>query len=882
MNTGPRKIFCYILLAFIHTFYASVTSAQSYGLGFSSHEVIQDKRTSLELLPGADFCTQHDFEISFDLTILPSRRDYFGYILRVVKNEQEYIDLLYDVRPEGNQFKIVVGGKFTNIAFALDSASLFYGWNQFRLHFDLQKDQVVLNDGKRSFTQNKIGLRPGDCFKFFFGASQYKQAKITDVPPMKIRDVKISKAGKTRYWWPLDEREGPTAIETISGKDAIATNPVWIKNTHYEWRLAKQLTVRRSPSFAFNSGQGILYLAGSDSLYNYSSRTGEMSATAYPSGQQLLLRGNQSLFVNNTGSLYNIYLDHQFVSAFNFAQNDWDKKYKTGPVTDFWHFNKFYCQLDTSIYILNGYGHFQYRDTIRRYHIPTATWSTIPTTGDKLLPRYLAAAGATQKGDGIYLLGGYGSETGQQILAPKSYYDMLFFDAGKRTIKKLFDIKPGKEDFVFANSLVINEATNTWYGLTYPNYKYSSQLQLLSGSLNNPSYTAVGNTIPFSFRDVNSFADLFYCSLSKQLIAVTSLQATTDNNGPYTINIYTLAAPPIGPGEAGAGRGNAGLAWWAWALLAMIVAGAILAFTQWRKKKRLSAPSPQFVSPRSVSPLTEPLEPMSPQLQTGNEQPISGNQQPATNNQQSVINNLSSANAIHLFGEMQVVDQEGVDITKQFTPLVKELFLIILLHSVRKGRGVSSDKLTEMLWFDKSAQSARNNRSVNIAKLKTILDKLPYCQLSNETGAWKIEIAYEKVNVDFYQYLQVVQDRSGLTRQKINQLAAITQRGAFLSHLEYPWLASFKAEVSNDIIDTYLSFAATISIADDPEFLVKLANDIFYFDPVNEDAMAIKCKALVHQGKHSLAKNAFESFAKEYKAIYGEDFSRDFQSILEG
>lgn len=34
MNTGPRKIFCYILLAFIHTFYTSVTSAQSYGLGF--------------------------------------------------------------------------------------------------------------------------------------------------------------------------------------------------------------------------------------------------------------------------------------------------------------------------------------------------------------------------------------------------------------------------------------------------------------------------------------------------------------------------------------------------------------------------------------------------------------------------------------------------------------------------------------------------------------------------------------------------------------------------------------------------------------------------------------------------------------------------------
>jgi hypothetical protein len=45
--------------------------------------------------------------------------------------------------------------------------------------------------------------------------------------------------------------------------------------------------------------------------------------------------------------------------------------------------------------------------------------------------------------------------------------------------------------------------------------------------------------------------------------------------------------------------------------------------------------------------------------------------------------------------------------------------------------------------------------------------------------------------------------------------------------------------------------------------------------------MIIKCKALAHIGKHSLAKNAFENFNKEYKAIYGETFERDFHSILE-
>ena len=56
---------------------------------------------------------------------------------------------------------------------------------------------------------------------------------------------------------------------------------------------------------------------------------------------------------------------------------------------------------------------------------------------------------------------------------------------------------------------------------------------------------------------------------------------------------------------------------------------------------------------------------------------------------------------------------------------------------------------------------------------------------------------------------------------------------------------------------------------------------IFYFDPVNEEAAILKCKALSSLGKHSLAKHTFESFMKEYKVIYGEDFKKDFHDILE-
>ncbi|WP_431210369.1 hypothetical protein ACQ86N_30705 [Puia sp. P3] len=214
-------------------------------------------------------------------------------------------------------------------------------------------------------------------------------------------------------------------------------------------------------------------------------------------------------------------------------------------------------------------------------------------------------------------------------------------------------------------------------------------------------------------------------------------------------------------------------------------------------------------------------------------------------------------------------------------PLIRELFLLILLYSVRKGTGVSSDKLTEILWSDKSTAAARNNRSVNIAKLKALLDRLGNVQLSKDTGYWKIDLDPSTTHLDYQSYTAIVKDRRQLSKQKINELADITRRGSFLSNIEFEWLDEYKSDTSNEIIDTYLHFARTVPIKDDPDFLVRLANYISYFDAVNEEAIAIKCKALATMGKHSLAKTAFDTFTRQYKTIYGEDFGRDFQQVVE-
>src|SRR5258708_10260229 len=489
---------------------------------------------------------------------------------------------------------------------------------------------------------------------------------------------------------------------------------------------------------------------------------------------------------------------------------------------------------------------------------------TIPVKGDFLTPRYLAATGANETGDSAYILGGYGSSSGQQILNPKNLYDMMLFDVKRRTFKKLFELKAGKEEFAFANSLVINEKKKEYYGLLFNNDKYNSTLQLIKGSLLNASFQQMGNRIRYEFHDIESFADLYFSPVTNKFIAVTFLEDSTHHT---LANIYTLDGAPVPEEAVLTEAAPKGVSYYLYIVLAL--AGVLAGWLWIRRRSTLRQKTGTYLSGSSIgSPLPESTI---PQKDIPVPAPDQDSEAPAAHSTQA---------AIYLFGDLQVFDKEGNDLTRPFSPLLRELFLLILLYSIKNGRGISSEKLNEILWFDKSEKSARNNRSVNIAKLKSILDKTGGCELSKDTGYWKIDIKSGLVSVDYQEYLSIVNNKKVLDKHRVTELAGITKRGGFLNNVEYTWLDPFKSEVSNHVIDTYLHFAGSVVISDDPEFMITLADYIFYFDAANEEAMQLKCKALVYLGKHSLAKQSYESFVKEYKSIYGEDFGKDFQKCI--
>ncbi|HKC34674.1 MAG TPA: kelch repeat-containing protein, partial [Chitinophagaceae bacterium] len=516
-------------------------------------------------------------------------------------------------------------------------------------------------------------------------------------------------------------------------------------------------------------------------------------------------------------------------------------------------------------------GHLRYKNTIQRYNLTDGTWDTIKTRGDYFTPRYLAALGCTPNGDSVYVIGGYGSNDGDQLLNPKYLYDLLLYDVSSKSFKKVFSLKEPEEPFVFSNSLVIDADRKHFYALIYSKDQLNAHLQLIKGSLQQPEYELMGSPFPYTFFDTKSFSEFYYCPTTQLLLAVTLY---TNKENRTEVKIYSINFPPNRqtPAEI-ITAAKPGYRYLYFIVAAIIL--AILAFFGVRTagKKPKSQPESKATTGRAagMSPITSsPAAGIFPGPGIPNERDT------------LVMEPGAAQDArIYLFGNFEVIASNSENITKLFTPLLKELFLLLCIHSIRYNKGVSPEKLIETLWSNKETKDAINNRSVNIAKLKSILEKIEGCLLHKESGYWKIDFNREKLYIDFDSYARVFSE-STIDNRSLNELISITQRGAFLPQANYHWADNVKSEISNFIVDALLKYCQLLILPDNAEKIITVCNSIFSFDELNENALKLKCKSLIALGRHTLAKHEFEKFITKYKEIYGEDYNSTYNTLING
>jgi len=246
--------------------------------------------------------------------------------------------------------------------------------------------------------------------------------------------------------------------------------------------------------------------------------------------------------------------------------------------------------------------------------------------------------------------------------------------------------------------------------------------------------------------------------------------------------------------------------------------------------------------------------------------------------EQTVIEKPES-NYIQLFGDFKVLDKDGNEITNQFTPKLKQLFLLIMLYSQRNKNGISTQELTDILWQGHSSQSSKNSRGVTIRKLRLLLESLDSVNINFHIDRWSMVFG-GNVYCDYIECLKL------LRREKIHDtdfnlnFYHIIQEGELFKGDSYDWLDDFKGFISNNIVDILMKFINELSVDHDSELIIKLTDRILISDPVNDQALAYKLKVLIKQNNYNLAKFTFDRFCMLYEEMYGEKFTSKFDELI--
>jgi DNA-binding SARP family transcriptional activator len=823
------------------------------GLFFYSHDHNIDKRTSLILNNGEPYKldAQENFTLEFDI-FLRNELVKFGYIFRIISNKDENFDLV--INNEANLFFVL-----NSQDFRLKNIPFLEKWNRVTLLFDKKQNIISLrfND---EIVDCPYDLESLQSLNISFGQCDFKNFLANDVPPFVLKDIQIAGNDRKIHRWTLDKHGVDVVYDELKNEPAITHNPYWLMDNHIYWKKVAEFNAGVFPQITFDSVNNTVYVLNHTDLIKYSLETD--STETFPNTRAMPPNEfyNRLLFDPLSGKLLYYGFKSDKINFYDFTKNAWSDYENFEEEADHAHHNRYISHNDSSLYLFGGYGHYKYNSDFFRVNLKTKERSAFDFS-HTITPRYLAAMGGNRAGNKIYILGGRGAEMGRQELSPKNFSDLFEVDLKTNKVKYLFDInEEGDEGNVYSNSLVMDESDSCFYVLAYPNNKYSSAITLKKINLYTQEVTTPADTIEFYFRDVTSFCDLYFSPRLSKLIAVASY---SEDQKTSQINLYTLEFPPLQLSDViqkSPISSNKSILYMFIGSLCLLLLLFIFGRKLLSNGKKADA---AFSNPEETDREEETINP-EPQ------------------NEKTFYN--FKTKAILFLGGFQVFDKEGKNITGEFTPTLKYILVLIVLYTLKNNKGISSSKLQELLWFDKSEEAARNNRSVNVRKLRVLLQAVGEIDITNENSYWTISLQ-DDILLDYKEVLRLIQKiQKDDTNRKddLLRLLELLNSGVLLPNIQFEWVDNFKTDFSNAVIDALMHVVNNTknSFYNQPDLRLKIADCILKIDPINEEALAIKCNALYVMGKKGLAKTAFDNFAKEYKLLLGEPYQGSIKNFI--
>lgn len=856
------QILLFVLLCTVGK--ADASSLYDYGLSLKSHTVPGIERTTLYLDDNQAFSIKNDFTISFQMYVRVNEHD-FGSILHLHTNTNQYIRFSFVAGEERHFPALVLNEGIVNINSPIEREK----WLDVSLHLRL-KDNVIEIDYDNKKISAMAPLQGVKCVTALFGQMENYLA---DVAPINLRNVTIIQDGKLIREWKLWKHNNNVCYDEIKGAVARAVHPLWLIDNHIEWRLVHQAEIPEKLNVAFNAREALFYFVSPQSIEVLDENGVLQKKVAVRGGYPAVEFPNHLLYDTLSNKLVSYYPQKGIVSSFSFDTEQWSNEIRNTEEATNYNHAKTFNPTDSCFYFFGGYGFYQYRNDLYRMKSGTNKVERVEYERP-LYPRYSAAMAIV--GDELYIFGGRGNKYGKQELSSHYYRGLCSINLKNKQSRIVWQKNTPKDDgTIMASSMYFEPSDSTFYAVST-----NKGGVLWKISMKDSIYTEVSKPIYNESTYQDCDFSLYTCPSHGKLFLVLDkiLSDHTHDVAIYSINMPLVNEMDIRQSMAEEGTGNY---WYIYAtgLLLLLAFGSFIFYRVKRNSKKEAAPAPKKIAEKAATAKTgivqDQLDPT--EYKTTQRRAIMQDTEPVFTETISYYDR--SRASISLLGCFNVRDKDGNDITSNFTPRLKHMLILLILHTEKNAQGILASKTTEILWPDKEDTAARNNRNVNLRKLRVLLESIGDMEVMIENNFLRIKWGTD-VFCDYHTLIACTkQFELEKSEELLNRILELLLYGPLLPNTILDWLDDFKDDYSSYSIDLLKNLLDIEISRNHQDMIIRLADIMFLHDPLNEEALAAKCSVLVTQGKKGIARNLYDRFCKEYHDSMGESYKVPFANL---
>ena len=735
-------------------------------------------------------------------------------------------------------FRLNEEGKSTIIKADIPHEYIEMGkWMQVSLEFSMAEGKVVLKVDDYVYETDIAPMSPLWRPVINFGKSDY----MIDVPSMAVRNLTISD-GRKVFLFPLNESEG-LDVREVGGKTCgNVTNPQWLMHKSYKWDEVASFSSQTRAGVNYDKfrKQLVYYNGDSIQIYDFINKEARQHRFTSPCPVDPYLGTS---FVNPYDSLLYVYEPYVeggrsssiTMAAYDQEENSWIVKSSDVLPIRFHHHSSYLDENRKKFVFFGGFGSMIYNGDFYSCNLNDYLWQkdTLPS-GDRIYPRYFTSLGYSPSEDALYIFGGMGNESGEQIVGRHYFYDLYRLDlsTGVNAIiwGKDLVLDWREENMVPVRNMVLHDGG--FYTMCYPEFHTNSYLQLFYFDIESATYSKLCNKIPIRSDKISTNANLYF-DQDLRLLILTVMESSDDVQS--QLRVYALSFPPLTDAEYRAASRKSRV--WLFVFVSLLMVLTVVSIIYSKARRDCN---------KDLGTLT-----------------ILGRKRYLVD---------QKPNSICLFGGFSALDVSGNDVP--FPYQQRKMLCLIIKYSLDDG--ISSVRLSKIMWPDKSEDKVKNSRGVAINHLRRLLDNFDGVSLVCENGHFKLQYS-DSFSCDWMEFRK----ESLKEHPDMEKVMPIVSRGKFLPFIEDPVFDSFKEKTESLLIN--MLSAELIRCYERRQYVnvLDLADVIFHTDSLNEQALICQLNSLVRLKRAEDALVRYSAFVKEYNAMYDAEYEHDFKSLIE-